>query len=131
MLVQLGDVREEGVGRALEEAVIVERAVVMAESDELTVDLLPAAVRGEKPHRSGRMTGADLETLTYEVVQTGLSTSGPDEEGLHSKIMNPVERELITQVMLACNHVQTKAAARLGINRNTLHKKLKEYDLES
>jgi len=26
--------------------------------------------------------------------------------------------------------VQIKAAARLGINRNTLHKKLKEYELE-
>jgi DNA-binding protein Fis len=26
--------------------------------------------------------------------------------------------------------VQTKTAAKLGINRNTLHKKLKDYDLE-
>ena len=40
-----------------------------------------------------------------------------------------MERELIAQVM-ACDNVQTKAAAKLGINRNTLHKKLKEYGLE-
>ena len=32
--------------------------------------------------------------------------------------------------MAACDSVQIKAAARLGINRNTLHKKLKEYGLE-
>jgi DNA-binding protein Fis len=37
---------------------------------------------------------------------------------------------LIEQVMAACDNVQTKAAGRLGINRNTLHKKLKEYGLE-
>ena len=44
--------------------------------------------------------------------------------------MNRVERELIAQVMQSCGSVQTKAATKLGINRNTLHKKLKEYGLE-
>jgi two-component system response regulator AtoC len=38
---------------------------------------------------------------------------------------------LIAQVMAACDNVQIKAAARLGINRNTLHKKLKEYEIVS
>jgi transcriptional regulator with PAS, ATPase and Fis domain len=109
----------------------IERAVVMAEGDELTVDLLPEVVRGERRRPNGRMRGVDLEALTYQVVQEGLSTSGPEEDNLHGKIVNRVERELIAQVMLACNNVQTKAASRLGINRNTLHKKLKEYDLES
>ena len=33
--------------------------------------------------------------------------------------------------MLAeCDGVQIKAASRLGINRNTLHKKLKQYGLD-
>jgi DNA-binding NtrC family response regulator len=108
----------------------VERAVVMAEGDELTVDLLPDTVLGRENKRSSRTRGADVETLTYEVVQEGLNTAGPEEGGLHTKIVNRVERELIAQVMLSCNNVQTKAAARLGINRNTLHKKLKEYNLE-
>jgi transcriptional regulator with PAS, ATPase and Fis domain len=108
----------------------VERAVVMADRDELTVDLLPPAVTGSEPSRS-RIRGADIESLTYEVVQQGLSTSTPEEDSLHTKIVNRVERELIAQVMHVCNHVQTKAAAKLGINRNTLHKKLKEYDLDN
>jgi DNA-binding protein Fis len=42
-----------------------------------------------------------------------------------------VERELIAQVMEACGNVQTKAATRLGINRNTLRSKLQQYNLES
>ena len=37
---------------------------------------------------------------------------------------------LIAQVMTSCDSVQTKAATKLGINRNTLHKKLKEYGLD-
>jgi transcriptional regulator with PAS, ATPase and Fis domain len=109
----------------------VERAVVMADGDELTVELLPDAVCGNEKPRTGQVRGTDVETLTYEVVQQGLSTAGPEEDSLHTKIVSRVERELIAQVMLACNNVQTKAAAKLGINRNTLHKKLKEYDLES
>ena len=107
----------------------IERAVVMADGDELTMELLPDEVKSRKPTR-GRLRKADLETLTFEVVQQGLGDSGPQEDNLHAKIVNRVERELIAQVMVECNNVQTKAATKLGINRNTLHKKLKEYGLE-
>lgn len=108
----------------------IERAVVMAEGDELTVDLLPGVLTGSQRKRGGRIRGADMETLTYEVVEQGLSAAGADDSNLHEQIVNRVEKELISQVMLACNNVQTKAAVRLGINRNTLHKKLKEYELD-
>jgi DNA-binding NtrC family response regulator len=109
---------------------VIERAVVMAAGDELNCELLPPAVLGQRQPRSGRLRGADLESLTYELVQQGLSTAGPNEDSLHTKIVNRVERELIAQVMTSCDNIQTKAATRLGINRNTLHKKLKEYGLE-
>jgi DNA-binding NtrC family response regulator len=108
----------------------IERAVVMAEGDELTVDLLPEELATGRPSRPRGRRRADLETLVYEVVEQGLSEAAPSEDNLHAKIVNRVERELIAQVMVSCNSVQTKAASRLGINRNTLHKKLKEYDLD-
>jgi DNA-binding NtrC family response regulator len=109
----------------------VERAVVMAEGDELTCELLPPVVLGKTAPRTMR-TGraADIEGLTQELVQQGLLAASPQEDNLHMKIVNRVERELIAQVMASCDSVQTKAAAKLGINRNTLHKKLKEYGLE-
>ncbi len=108
----------------------VERAVVLAPGDELTCDLLPDVVVGKKRPRIGRHRAADLSTLCQELVQHGLETAGPQEDNLHAKIVSRVERELIAQVMAACDGVQIKAAARLGINRNTLHKKLKEYEFE-
>ena len=108
----------------------IERAVVMADSDELTVALLPDEVRHGMPPKRGSLGRQDLNSLSFAVVERGLRDSSPDEDSLHSKIVNRVERELIAQVMLSCNNVQTKAASRLGINRNTLHKKLKEYGLD-
>ena len=109
----------------------IERAVVMAPGDELTCDLLPDTVLGQRRPRTARFKEPDLETLAFELVQQALVTAGPQEDALHTKVVNRVERELIAQVLASCESVQIKAAARLGINRNTLHKKLKEYGLES
>jgi transcriptional regulator with PAS, ATPase and Fis domain len=108
----------------------IERAVVLAPSDELTPDLLPDVVLGLKPRRLGRHRAADLPTLASELVEQGIEAAGPQADNLHSMIVNRVERELIAQVMTQTDSVQIKAAERLGINRNTLHKKLKEYGLE-
>jgi len=108
----------------------VERAVVLAAGEQLTLELLPEVVRNLKPWRSGRRRNADLETLACELVEQGIAEAGPEPENLRRTIVACVERELIAQVMTACNGVQTKAANRLGIDRNTLHKKLDDYELE-
>ena len=93
----------------------------------MTVDLLPEQVAGNRPRRLGR--ASDPETLAAELVRQGIETTLPDADNLHAEIVNRVERELIAQVMAACDGVRIKAAERLGINRNTLHKKLKDYGL--
>jgi transcriptional regulator with GAF, ATPase, and Fis domain len=108
-----------------------ERAVVMATGDELTFDLLPEAVRtGRQPKSLGPRT-MSFDELTEELVVQGLNGADENAGDLHGKIVDRVEREVISQVMQLCDSVQIKAAARLGINRNTLHKKLKEYGLDS
>lgn len=109
----------------------VERAVVMADTDELTVDLLPPyVVNGGTKSATTSMRAMDMEGLTSELVNEGIRLSPSDAEDLHTRIVNRVERELILQVLQQTNYIQTKAASRLGINRNTLHKKMKEYGLE-
>ncbi len=110
----------------------VERAVVMAEGDELTMELLPDVIRGGgEANGTVSVRGMDLDSLTKEVVEQGVRMAEGTSQDLHGFIVNRVEKELIAQVLANCNYVQTKAAAKLGINRNTLHKKLKDYDLES
>ncbi|MFM8290102.1 MAG: sigma-54 interaction domain-containing protein [Planctomycetia bacterium] len=111
---------------------VVERCVVMAPGDELTLDLLPPALRGDAPHAAsvpGR--GGDLDSLARELVGQGMTTAAPDDENLFDRIVSRVERELIAQMLAACGGVQLKAAARLGINRNTLRKKLVEHGLDA
>jgi transcriptional regulator with GAF, ATPase, and Fis domain len=108
----------------------IERAVVMAEGDELTTDLLPNVVTGSEKSLSQPLPAMDIDSLTREVVAQGLSTAGDDAINLHGIVVDRVEKELIAQVLLACGGVQTKAATKLGINRNTLHKKIKDYGLD-
>ena len=100
------------------------------ESDELTLDLLPPAMRGDKPTVTMPGRGGDLDSLARDLVEQGMTTAGPTDENLFDRIVSRVERELISQMLAACNGVQLKAAAKLGINRNTLRKKLLEHGLE-
>lgn len=109
----------------------IERAVVLADGNELTCALLPGSVSGQPSTEMGVFRGSDPKSLIEEFVHNEVSTANGDAEDLHARIVNPVERELIVQVMKLCNNVQKKAADRLGMNRNTLHKKLKEYGIES
>lgn len=149
----------------------IERAVVMSDTDELSLDLLPqcvlhgnASTNGFKGTFDGSFdrvavsgNGADVDessinasdrkppnsqptspaayvdrmdskTLTRYVVSRGIVESDADEN-VHAVIVDQVEKELIAQVLAQCGGVQTKAAARLGMNRNTLYKKIKQYEL--
>ena len=110
----------------------VERAVILGTGPELTVDHLPPQLRGQPPPRPIRPKagGTDLMALSGELVRQGIRAAGPTANDLYDRIVGQVERELIQQVLQACDRVQIKAASRLGINRNTLHKKLSEYQLD-
>jgi len=111
---------------------VVERCVVMAPGDEISLGLLPPTIRGEKSAAAMALPGrgGDLDSLARDLVEQGLVTAGPDDDNLFDRVVSRVERELIAQMLAACNGVQLKAAARLGINRNTLRKKLVEHGLE-
>lgn len=109
----------------------IERAVILGTGPELTVENLPPQLRGQTTPRPIRpRTNSDQNTLCTELVRHGISSAGPQANDLHERIVGRVERELIQQVLQTCERVQIKAAARLGINRNTLHKKLTEYRLD-
>ena len=109
----------------------IERAIVLSTGDTLTADLLPPHVRGLAAVRMGRPQANDLQKMATELVSTSIVQAGPDANDLHERAVSIVEREVILQVLRSCQGTQTKTADRLGINRNTLHKKISDYKLES
>jgi Fis family transcriptional regulator len=54
---------------------------------------------------------------------------GIEPNGVHEMIMNAVEKPLLEVVMRQAEGNQSKAAEWLGINRNTLRRKLTDHKL--
>ena len=64
---------------------------------------------------------------SLEVYFKDLKTSEPD--GMHEMMVKIVEKPLLEVVMAQAGDNQSKAAQWLGLNRNTLRKKLLEHKL--
>ena len=109
---------------------VVERCVIMSDSDELTPKLLPPAFRGEQSTVAMPGRGGDLDSLARDLVEQGMASAPDGDVNLFDRVVSRVERELIAQMLAACDGVQLKAATRLGINRNTLRKKLLDHGLD-
>ena len=87
------------------------------------VDWLPSAWDGDRPR--------DVESMCRELVARGMTDTDHSETGVYDYVVSLVEKTLIHHVLNVCQGIQTKAATRLGINRNTLHKKIQDYGLDA
>ncbi len=92
----------------------IKRALVMG-SDEVLMPHHFSAVEDQAPEE---MAGWIARTIQ----QGG--------EDIHGRIIGQVEAEMIRQGLEKCRGNKIKTAALLGINRNTLTKKVKDYSLE-
>ena len=109
----------------------IERAVVLGAGNALEFGLLPACVTGSpQAANSAVFRPTDDQSLIQEFVFNQLAKAGKEATDLYDRVVLPLEKELLAQVMDNCRQVQTKAAQSLGMNRNTLYKKLKEHGLE-
>jgi DNA-binding NtrC family response regulator len=102
------------------------RVVVLSETPTLTADTLQPP--GRRPRLWKALPGKgveDLQSIIRHLVRLGVQTI--EETRIHEQLVGGVERELIEYVLQQCDQVQVKAAHKLGINRNTLHKKVEMY----
>ena len=69
------------------------------------------------------------DCVTHSMEQYFQDLNGEAPNNLHNFFINEVEKPFLKVVMNQVNGNQTRAADMLGINRNTLRKKLKTYNL--
>ena len=93
---------------------VVEKMVILASGPKVTVDDLPADVRAEKRAEPPEPPSQPAPNV---------AEAAPS--------LQELEKRQILAVLEASKNNKTKAAETLGISRRTLHRKLKEWGMES
>src|SRR6476660_5239046 len=110
--------------RELENAI--ERAVVLSNDEDFTEDLLPLSVRMFAAQRRNAQASESIETLTKRLAEQSVADYELREGEIYTLVVDQIEKALIERALQKCGGVKTKAADFLGINRNTLNKKVKD-----
>jgi two-component system nitrogen regulation response regulator GlnG len=120
-LARLAEHEWPGNVRELENAI--KRALVLSSSELLSADDF-AFLRGQE---STEASGAGLVELVESAVEAALASG--DDGRVYRELIESVERPLIETVLRHTEGNQIRAAALLGINRNTLRKKIGELGI--
>ncbi len=114
--------------RELENAI--KRAVILSNDPLLTAQDFGGLIPAKELQQSGTQDTSleDLVDLKLRSCMNGIE--GLDKGDIHAMVLEQVERPLIRLVLEKCRWNQVKAADVLGINRNTLRKKISELNIE-
>lgn len=117
---------------------IVERMVVLASGDTLTVDDLPEEINAEAPmaatdvaRDAPQVVAGESPAIAPPVLPPPSAKPPPSATTSAPQTLDEIEKQQILSTLSACGGNRTKAAEKLGINRRTLHRKLKEWNVEN
>ncbi len=104
---------------------VIRRSIIMAPGETITIDDIPEDISGPSGKRtSGRSRNRELARLIRQLQKNAPHGSA------YAEVIGEVEKVLIENALAAENNVQAKAAKALGLNRNTLAKKITELDIK-
>ena len=108
--------------------------VLLSTEEEISEqDVDQALLSLPKDHsRQEFASGENLSALVERHIQRQFDLHGADlpPEGLYQRVLKEVELPLLAITLAATRGNQIKTAEILGINRNTLRKKIKELDIQ-
>jgi two-component system, NtrC family, nitrogen regulation response regulator GlnG len=112
---------------------LIKRIVALYSEEIIGVEVINAEL-AETERRATPASGAEADNLAG-AVESHLERyfaahgDGLPPKGLYDRIIKEVERPLLNIVLGATRGNQIKAAELLGLNRNTLRKKIRELDI--
>lgn len=115
--------------RELENAV--ERAVVLSTGDELSLDLLPLQIRMFSQQTRGDTNHESVDALAAKLAEYAIRQYPMHEGQIYDLVIGEVERHLIREALDHNDGVKIRTADFLGINRNTLNKKVKDLGIDA
>jgi two-component system nitrogen regulation response regulator GlnG len=113
---------------------LVQRLTALYSQDVISVEIVEAELAHAAPGAS-ESTGMEEESLS-DAIERHLRTyfsahrDGLPTAGLYDRILHEMERPLITLSLEATRGNQVRASTLLGLNRNTLRKKIRELDID-
>jgi len=111
--------------RELENAI--ERSVVLSQSETLNEDLLPIQIQMFAQQGRDKKPAETIESLARRLSEQSIEEYSMREGEIWNLVVGEVEKQLIIQALNRNGGVKTRSADFLGINRNTLNKKVKDY----
>ena len=89
----------------------------------------PADNENNKENNMPNKTHDIADCVSHNIRQYFKDLDGETPCGVYDMVLHQVEEPRLRCVMQACENNQTRAAQMLGLNRNTLRKKLTQYNL--
>ena len=104
--------------RELENAL--ERAVIMSKGNLIDISLVPDSINaGKKTDKEDSGIKGYLDSEIYKA----------REGEIYAKVIGGMEKRLMEEILIKTDYNKSKTAEMLGINRNTLKAKMKEFGL--
>jgi two-component system nitrogen regulation response regulator GlnG len=111
---------------------MMQRVAALHTDTIINAETLEQEIRMQNPISPvGEITTTLSESVDRHIASLFNSLRGSlPNPGLHERILQQVERPLLERTLRAVKGNQVKAADILGLNRNTLRKKIRELDIE-
>jgi two-component system nitrogen regulation response regulator GlnG len=114
---------------------MVRRAAALHPEDILTAEIVEAELAEAAPPPPAPESGKsprELSEMVERYLAGHFASYGRDlpPAGLYDRILQHVERPLLMAALAATRGNQIRAAALLGLNRNTLRKKIRDLDIQ-